>query len=175
MESEDDSSAQQTDLDILSPLETGGIWSSTPQSVKWYMWQAPKRQFRLITYYMDRFWSLFHMPGISWLISPVVSPGIPILTVANQTLGFIRRNIKTKVREAAYNSIVRPKNMLRLSGIRTRRCKYPKSNKSSDGGWRSLEQRRADARLCLFYKVIHGLVAVPLPDYIHYSNLGSEL
>ena len=83
--------------------------------------------------------------------------------------------------------------MLRLSGIRTRRCEYPKSNKSwqrraarwtvsSFGrqpsltemakqlGWRSLEQRRADARVCFFFKVTHGLVAVPLPDYIHYSN-----
>ena len=59
------------------------------------------------------------MPGISGLISPVVSPRIPILTVANQTLGFIRRNIKTKFREAAYNSIVRPQNMLWLSGICT--------------------------------------------------------
>ena len=36
--------------------------------------------------------------------------------------------------------------------------------------WRTLDQRRADARLCLFYKVIHGLVAIPLPDYIQYSN-----
>ena len=35
-----------------------------------------------------------------------------------------------------------------------------------DLGWRSLDQRRADARLCLFFKVIHGLVAVPLPDYM---------
>ena len=33
-------------------------------------------------------------------------------------------------------------------------------------GWRSLEQRHADARLCLFYKVVYGLVAVPLPDYV---------
>ena len=33
-------------------------------------------------------------------------------------------------------------------------------------GWRTLEQRRADACLCLFYKVVHGLVAVRLPDYI---------
>ena len=24
----------------------------------------------------------------------------------------------------------------------------------------------ADARLCLFYKMIHGIVAVPLPDYV---------
>ena len=37
-------------------------------------------------------------------------------------------------------------------------------------GWRSFEQRRADARLCLFYKVFHGLIALPLPDCIHYSN-----
>ena len=33
-------------------------------------------------------------------------------------------------------------------------------------GWRTLEQRRADARLCPFYKIVYGLVAVPLPDYI---------
>ena len=33
-------------------------------------------------------------------------------------------------------------------------------------GWRTLEQRRADARLCLFYKIINNLVAVPLPDYV---------
>ena len=33
-------------------------------------------------------------------------------------------------------------------------------------GWHNLEQRRADACLCLFYKFIHGLVAIPLPDYI---------
>ena len=37
-------------------------------------------------------------------------------------------------------------------------------------GWRTLEQRQADARLCLFYKIVHGLVAVPLPDYIQTSN-----
>ena len=37
-------------------------------------------------------------------------------------------------------------------------------------GWRTMEQRRADARLCLFYKVVHGLVAVPLPDYIRYCH-----
>ena len=32
--------------------------------------------------------------------------------------------------------------------------------------WRTLEQRRADARLCLFYKMVHEIVAVPLPDYV---------
>ena len=33
-------------------------------------------------------------------------------------------------------------------------------------GWRTLEQRRAEARLCLFFKIINNMVAVPLPDYI---------
>ena len=37
-------------------------------------------------------------------------------------------------------------------------------------GWRTLEFRRADARLVLFFKIVHGLVAVPLPDYIHPPN-----
>ena len=37
-------------------------------------------------------------------------------------------------------------------------------------GWRTLEQRRTDAHLCLFYKVVHDLVAVPLPDHVQYSN-----
>ena len=33
-------------------------------------------------------------------------------------------------------------------------------------GWRTLDQRRSDARLCLFYRIVYGLVAVPIPDYI---------
>ena len=48
----------------------GGIWSSTPQSVKWCMWLAPERRLRLTMYYMDRFWSLSHVLGIAGLISP---------------------------------------------------------------------------------------------------------
>ena len=35
-------------------------------------------------------------------------------------------------------------------------------------GWRSLEDRRADARLVLFYKIVYNLVAVPLPQYINH-------
>ena len=33
-------------------------------------------------------------------------------------------------------------------------------------GCRGLERRRANARLCLVYKIVHGLVAVPLPDFV---------
>ena len=36
-------------------------------------------------------------------------------------------------------------------------------------GWRSLEQRRNDSRLCLFYKIIHGLVAIDLPPYVEHQ------
>ena len=35
-------------------------------------------------------------------------------------------------------------------------------------GWRSLEQRRNDSRLCLFYKIIYGLVAIDLPPYVEH-------
>ena len=33
-------------------------------------------------------------------------------------------------------------------------------------GWRPLQQRRADARLCLFYHIVYGLVTIPMPEYI---------
>ena len=33
-------------------------------------------------------------------------------------------------------------------------------------GWRSLQQRRADVRLCLFFKIVNNMIAVSLPDYI---------
>ena len=119
---------------------------------------------------------------------------------ANRTLGFVRRNIKTKmskVRETAYNSLVRPQleyassvwdphTKVRTSKIEQVKRKAARWTVSSYGwqasatqivqdlGWRTLEQRRADARLCLFYKVVHGLVGVPLPDYIQYSNIISR-
>ena len=35
-------------------------------------------------------------------------------------------------------------------------------------GWRSLEDRRADARLVLFYKIVYNLVVVPLTQYINH-------
>ena len=41
-------------------------------------------------------------------------------------------------------------------------------------GLRSLEDRRTDARLCLFYKIVHGLVAVPLPSYVVHSQVSTR-
>ena len=119
-----------------------------------------------------------------------------IVSSANRTLNFVRRNIKTKipkVRETAYNSLVRPqleyasavwdpnhkKRISQIEQVQRRAARWTVGNFDQRAsvtqivqnlGWRTLEQRRADARLCLFYKVVHGLVAVPLPDYIQYSN-----
>ena len=35
----------------------------------------------------------------------------------------------------------------------------------SELGWRSLEDRQVDAQLIIFYKIVHGHVAIQLPAY----------
>ena len=111
---------------------------------------------------------------------------------ANSTLGFLKRNIKTKhpkVRETAYNTLVCPKleyaspiwdthtkdKISQIGTVQHRAARWTTSNydyRSSvtsmigNLGWQTLEQRRSDARLCLFYRIIIRLVAVPIPDYI---------
>ena len=123
-----------------------------------------------------------------------------ITSKANSTLGFIKRNIKTKnvrVRETAYNTLVRPQleyaaaiwdphtkqKIIHFEKFQHRAVMWTTSNydyRSSvtailqSLGWRTLEQRRADARLCLFYKIVYGLVAVPLPVYIQPPNRLSQ-
>ena len=112
-------------------------------------------------------------------------------TKANKTLDYLRRNIRTKhkgIRQTAYQTLVRsqveyappPPPYGVLTPIKT----LIRSKLSSAGqhdyssyssvtqminilGWRSLEQRRADARLIMFCKIVQGLVEIPLPSYIH--------
>ena len=86
-----------------------------------------------------------------------------------RTLGFVQRNIKTKipkVREKAYNTLVRPQ-LEYASAVwdpHTTDRTGPAESCSLDReasatqilqelGWRTLEQRRANARLYLFYKL----------------------
>ena len=115
---------------------------------------------------------------------------------ANRTLGFVKRNIRTKnkvIRETAYKALVRPKveyaspvwspytqkNIDRLEMVQRRAARWTLNNYStyasvtdmlSNLGWRSLQNRRSDARLCLFFKIVHGLVAVPLPPFVRHPT-----
>ncbi len=115
---------------------------------------------------------------------------------ANKTLGFVRRNIRTtnsKVKEHAYKALVRPQveyassiwdpytkeNIHKIEMVQRRAARWTQNDYSTYSsvtdmldrlGWRSLEQRRSDARLCLFHKIVYGQVAVPLPQYIQKSN-----
>ena len=111
---------------------------------------------------------------------------------ANRSLRFIRRNVKTKspqIREMAYQSLVRPQleyasavwdphsdvltdklEMVQRRAARWTLHDYARTNSVtallSQLNWQTLEERRSVARLCLFYKIVNGLVAVSLPEYI---------
>ena len=117
-----------------------------------------------------------------------------ISTNANRTLGFLKRNIKTKntaIHTAAYQTLVRPQveyastvwspftqtYINKIEMVQRRAVRWVNSNYSTYAsvssmldslGWRSLADRRADARLILFYKIVYNLVAVLLPQYINH-------
>ena len=92
------------------------------------------------------------------------------------------------MKQHSYHSLVRPqleyasavwdpnhkKHMSQLEQVQRRTARWTVGNFdrrasvtkiTQDLGWRTLDQS-----VCLFFKVIHGLVAVPLPYYVQYSN-----
>ena len=114
-----------------------------------------------------------------------------ITNKANRSLGFIRRNIKTKhqkTRQVAYNTLVRPQveyascawdpysklHINKLEMVQRRAARWccndfsPYSSVSDmveKLGWQSLQQRRATSRVIMFYKIVYQLVAVEMPPY----------
>ena len=110
---------------------------------------------------------------------------------ASKSLGYLKRNILTKnpaIREAAYKTIVRPqveyassvwsphtkKDINKIEMVQRRAIRWTQNSYSSYAsvtqmqnqlGLRTLEQRRADARVIMLFKIIHGLVAIPLSQY----------
>ena len=114
------------------------------------------------------------------------------VTSASKTLGFIKRNICTKdpcIREVAYKTLMWPvleyfspvwsphtqTLTQKVEMVQRRAARWTLSRYSTydsvtsmlrELGWRSLEDRGTDARLCLFYKIVHGLVEVPMPPYV---------
>ena len=155
-----------------------GTWSSTPPSAAYEL-----HGLILETVTCARYLGVDISSNLSW------GSHIDRITgTANRTLGFVRRNIRTKmsgVREAAYTTLVRPQleyaaaiwdpnrddkikqiEKVQRRAARWTTCNFGRTASVTDMietlGWRTLEQRRADA----FFKIINNMVAVPLPDYI---------
>ena len=128
---------------------------------------------------------LYNKLHILWYINSIT-------TKANKTLGFLRRNINissTTVKEQAYKSLVRPspefassvwepytkENIIQLEQVQHRAARYVTncyhnitsvSNMIEHLNWRSLADRRSDARLVKLYKISHELVAIPKTDIL---------
>jgi len=111
---------------------------------------------------------------------------------ANQTLGFLRRNIKVKsqpVKSLAYQTLVRPQleygsevwsphnhnQIYQIESVQRRAARWITSNYETTAsvtnmlntlGLRRLDLRRIDSRLSLFYKIQHGLVAIHITEYL---------
>ena len=111
-----------------------------------------------------------------------------ITASANRTLGFVKRNVQTKKKISEHWLITLLSalrlSMGQLSGAPTRK-KIKKKLKwfkeGQPGGCQmttlpivalrrsratsSTENRRYDAHLLMFYKIVYGLVAIPVPSY----------
>ena len=123
-----------------------------------------------------------------------------ICSKANRTLGFLKRNLNISaksVKENAYRSLVRPlveyaspvwdpynqNNIQKIEMVQRRGARYVNNQHSSltsvdsmmeDLKWRSLEDRRRDARLVLMYKIENNLVAVQKEGRLIPSNRRSR-
>jgi hypothetical protein len=115
---------------------------------------------------------------------------------ANSKLGFLKRNIKTKdaeIKEKAYNMIVRPTmeycstvwdphtktqaetvEKVQRRAARWVTGRYHNTSSVSDMlqdlKWRDLSQRRVDSRLSMLYKVTHGLVDIPIGQFLTFNR-----
>ena len=124
-----------------------------------------------------------------------------ITTQANQTLSLVRRNIRIgspTIKQRAYQALVCPKleyaaavwdphtqtNTKLLESVQRRAARWTMSryhNTSSVTamlehlGWRSLQNRRIDIRLCLMFKIVNRLVAINHLENIPHRALHMRL
>ena len=115
-----------------------------------------------------------------------------ITSKANKSLGFLRRNLKISsqsIKTQAYFSLVRPlveysntvwdpytqMNINKIEMVQRRAARYVTNSYNHTASvtdmlqrlcWRSLKDRRVDARLCMLYKIHHGIVAIPSASYL---------
>ena len=119
---------------------------------------------------------------------------------ANQTLGFLRRNIKVhseKLKATAYKTLVRPQLeysstvwsphtatlIEQLEAIQRRAARWTKRDYSRTSSvtdmmttlnWRRLDQRRIDQRLTMLHNILHDRVAIPRPNCLIPSTRSSR-
>ena len=125
---------------------------------------------------------------LSW--GPHLNQTIP---KAQRSLNLLRHNLygcSPQTKEMAYKALVRPvleyassawdvfqaNHVKRLESIQRKAARFVTNQHQCDVsvtglidtlGWRPLQERRLEARLCMFYKSLHGLAACPIPDYIN--------
>ena len=111
---------------------------------------------------------------------------------ANQTLGFLRRNIKVhseKLKSVAYKTLVRPQLEYcsavwsphtgtlidQIEAVQRRAARWTKRDYDRTSSvtdmlqclqWRRLDLRRIDQRLVMFQNILHNQVAIPLPNFV---------
>ena len=110
-----------------------------------------------------------------------------IISNANKSLGFLKRNLRvsnTDIKSRAYQTLVRPKleyscsvwdpytseHTQKLEMVQRRAARYAMNNYHNTSSvtdmidtlqWPTLAERRLKTRLCIFYKIVHCLIAVP--------------
>ena len=115
-----------------------------------------------------------------------------VVSSANKIQGMLNLNIKRapkKTKITAVNTLVRPKveyaaaiwdpytqdNINKLEGVQRRAARYVYNNYSHEASvtsmlnqlkWKSLQERRQNIRLCWFYRIVYGLVAIPVDTYL---------
>ena len=114
---------------------------------------------------------------------------------ANSILGFIRRILRqchSSLKETAYKSLIRSildysavvwdpylkGDIQNIENIQRRAARFVKNDYSKtssvtsmlrDLKWQPLAERRRDQRLCLLFKIISGLVAIPTEPHIAFN------
>ena len=112
-----------------------------------------------------------------------------IANKANATLSFLQRNLRKSpntTKELAYKSMVRPileysstvwdphtqENASKLERVQRRAARFVKNEYNQTASvthllqqlnWPTLQERRAQAKVVMFYKIVNNLVAIPAP------------
>ena len=119
---------------------------------------------------------------------------------ANNSLAFLRRNLARcpqEIKAQCYQTLVRPileyaslawdphtkTNIDHLETVQRRAARFVKgdyrttsstSQMIRDIGWKPLVERRSNAKVILIYRIINGLVQIPVSPFLHPSSISTR-